>query len=100
MLLTFQCCGQDTDGLYEAMEKAIARSEVSFVPIPICSSVTVFPYIVNNIPDHFSLEKFLKMSFLLIVIKHKRLRLQKLPPLTHMQKNKRQPIGLAVIANY
>ena len=54
MLLTFQCCGQDTDGLYEAMEKAIARSEVSFVPIPICSSVTVFPYVANNIPDHIS----------------------------------------------
>lgn len=29
MLLTLQCCGQDTDGLYEAMEKAVARSEVT-----------------------------------------------------------------------
>lgn len=29
MLLTLQCCGQDTDGLSEAMEKAIARSEVN-----------------------------------------------------------------------
>jgi len=28
MLLTLQCCGQDTDGLYKAMEEAIARSEV------------------------------------------------------------------------
>jgi hypothetical protein len=28
MLLTLQCCGQDTDGLCEAMEKAVARSEV------------------------------------------------------------------------
>ena len=86
MLLTFQCCGQDTDGLYEAMEKAIARSEVSFVPIPICSSVTVFSYVANNIPDHFSLEKFSKMSFLHIVIEHKRLRLQNLPPHTHTHK--------------
>lgn len=30
MLLTLQCCGQDTDGLYEAMEKAVARSEGSW----------------------------------------------------------------------
>ncbi|TXG53322.1 hypothetical protein EZV62_022491 [Acer yangbiense] len=30
MLLTLQCCGQDTDGLYRAMEKAIARSEGSW----------------------------------------------------------------------
>lgn len=28
MLLTLQCCGQDTDGLYEAMETAVAKSEV------------------------------------------------------------------------
>ena len=28
MLLTLQCCGQDTDGLIEAMEQAVARSEV------------------------------------------------------------------------
>ena len=28
MLLTLQCCGQDTDDLCEAMEKAVARSEV------------------------------------------------------------------------
>lgn len=31
MLLTLQCCGQDTDGLYEAMNKAVARSEVIHV---------------------------------------------------------------------
>lgn len=31
MLLTLQCCGQDTDGLYEAMNKAVARSEVILV---------------------------------------------------------------------
>lgn len=30
MLLTLQCCGQDTDGLWEAMEKAVARSEVNY----------------------------------------------------------------------
>lgn len=29
MLLTLQSCGQDTDGLNEAMEKAVARSEVN-----------------------------------------------------------------------
>lgn len=29
MLLTLQCCGQDTDGLYKAMENAIAKSEVN-----------------------------------------------------------------------
>lgn len=28
MLLTLQCCGQDTDGLREALGMAIARSEV------------------------------------------------------------------------
>ena len=29
MLLTLQCCGQDTKGFCEAMEKAIARNEVT-----------------------------------------------------------------------
>lgn len=33
MLLTLQCCGQDADGLYEAMEKAVARSEVIYVSL-------------------------------------------------------------------
>jgi hypothetical protein len=33
MLLTLQCCGQDTDGLYKAMEEAIARSEVICVSV-------------------------------------------------------------------
>lgn len=33
MLLTLQCCGQDTDGLWEAMEKAVARSEVAILLI-------------------------------------------------------------------
>lgn len=33
MLLTLQCCGQDTDGLHEAMEKAVARSEVNCVTL-------------------------------------------------------------------
>lgn len=28
MLLTLQCFNQDTDGLYEAMDRAVARSEV------------------------------------------------------------------------
>lgn len=30
MLLTLQCCGQETESLHEAMEKAIARSEGSW----------------------------------------------------------------------
>lgn len=33
MLLTLQCCGQDTEGLYEAIGKTIARTEVTnFTP--------------------------------------------------------------------
>lgn len=31
MLLTLQSCGQETDGLNEAMEKAVARSEVNYL---------------------------------------------------------------------
>jgi len=33
LLLTLQSCAQETDGLYAAMEKAVARSEVHFVSL-------------------------------------------------------------------
>lgn len=33
MLLTLQSCAQETGGLYDAMEKAVARSEVHRVSL-------------------------------------------------------------------
>lgn len=36
MLLTFQFCAQETDGLYDSMVKAVARSEVH------CISLTLY----------------------------------------------------------
>lgn len=44
MSLTLQSCGQDTEGLNEAMRKAIARNEVISVNL-LCSvpAVSIFP---------------------------------------------------------
>jgi hypothetical protein len=51
MLLTLQSCGQDTEGLNEAMRKAIARHEVKSFPCQL--PVMLFAGSVN--PWHFSL---------------------------------------------
>lgn len=56
MLLTLQCCGQDTDGLYGAMEKAIARSEVDWV-VSMIAFVLFFVAFVNQ--DKDAMEKLL-----------------------------------------
>lgn len=45
MSLTMQCCAQETDGLYEAMERAVTRSEVHFVSFILYLQNQVFGFI-------------------------------------------------------
>lgn len=47
MSLTLQSCAQETDGLYEAMEKAVARSEVHCVSLTLCLQIHMLVYLQN-----------------------------------------------------
>lgn len=54
MLLTLQSCAQETDGLYDAMEKAVARSEVHCVSLTLYLQIHVF--VLFEMFDYISLK--------------------------------------------